>query len=72
MAKKSISLPQKLAAATSFIGEVRIELSKVVWPTRADIIKLTSIVVASSILIAIYIGLLDLGFTKLVDNILLR
>ena len=67
---KSSKPKNKAGGAVTFIKEVRIELSKVVWPTRQETIKLTLIVLVSSIFISSYIGLLDLGFTKLVSLIL--
>lgn len=50
-----------------FLKEVKSELSKVVWPTRAEVMKLTIVVIAISTLIGFYIGGLDLIFTKLTD-----
>ena len=72
MALSRVKAPKQLRAATTFLGEVRRELAKVVWPTRRDTIRLTVIVVSISVLIAFYIGLLDIGFTKLVDIFIIR
>lgn len=41
--------------ASDIIGE----LKKVSWPTREDTIRLTAIVVFISLIIAIYIGIID-------------
>lgn len=49
----------------TFIKEVRTELLKVTWPTRADTIRLTLIVVLLSIAAGIYLGGLDLLFTQM-------
>jgi preprotein translocase subunit SecE len=48
-----------------FIKEVRTELLKVTWPTRAETIKLTLIVVGISLLVGIYLGGLDFLFTEM-------
>ena len=56
----------------SFFKEVQAELKKVVWPSRRQVIKLTGIVVGVSVSIAFYISVLDLGFTKLVDLIVIK
>jgi len=56
----------------SFFKEVQAELKKVVWPSRRQVIKLTGIVVGVSVSIAFYISVLDLGFTKLVDLIIIK
>lgn len=48
-----------------FIKEVRTELLKVTWPTRADTIRLTLIVVGISFLVGIYLGVLDFLFAEM-------
>ena len=55
-----------------FLKEVKTELSKVVWPTREEVIKLTAIVVMVSIAIALYIGGLDLTLAKLTSLLVNR
>ena len=55
-----------------FLKEVKAELLKVSWPTRDQVIKLTIVVVVVSFAIGLYIGGLDLAFTKLTDLLLSR
>ena len=50
-----------------FFREVRSELKKVIWPTKAEVIRLTIIVLAVSLVMGLYIGGLDILFTKLTD-----
>lgn len=40
------------------------ELKKVTWPTRAQTIRLTSIVIGISLIIGIYIGIIDVLLAK--------
>ena len=40
------------------------EFKKVTWPTKEEAILLTGIVIAVSIVIALLLGLLDLGFSE--------
>lgn len=54
----------------SFIREVRSELIKVTWPSREDVIRLTSVVIGISIIVGAYIGGLDLLFTKMLEFII--
>ena len=54
-----------------FLKEVRAELLKVIWPTRSEVIRLTVIVIAVSVGIALYIGGLDLLFTS-ITNLLVK
>ncbi|MBI4100805.1 preprotein translocase subunit SecE [Candidatus Microgenomates bacterium] len=49
----------------TFVKEVQVELSKVVWPTRKQVIKLTLIVIGASIAVGVFIGGLDYIFTKI-------
>lgn len=56
--------------ALNFLGEVRGELKKVVWPKRSEVIKLTLIVILISAIVGLYVGVLDLSFTKLLEYLL--
>ncbi|CAN5330031.1 hypothetical protein BH10PAT1_BH10PAT1_0040 [soil metagenome] len=53
-----------------YLSEVRSELSLVVWPKVTDVTRLTVLVVLISIIVGIYLGLLDAGFTKLIGLII--
>ena len=53
-----------------FLREVREELTKVTWPKREEIVKLTLIVIIIAVIVGAYIGVLDFGFTKLVESLI--
>jgi preprotein translocase subunit SecE len=53
-----------------FLKEVRAELSKVTWPNRVTVLKLTGVVVGTSVLVGAYLGGLDFAFTKIVERLL--
>jgi len=55
--------------ATKFLKEVQAELKKVTWPTREQAVRLTGIVVGVSLVVGLYIGVLDYILTKLVGLI---
>ena len=40
------------------------ELRKVVWPSRDDVVSSVKVVIVSTIIIAIVLGLLDFAFTE--------
>lgn len=46
-----------------FIREVRTEITKVTWPTKADTVRLTLIVIGISVAVGLYLGALDYIFT---------
>ena len=53
-----------------FLKEVRVELAKVVWPSRRDALKITGIVVLFSVFVAVFLGLVDLGLAKLMGALI--
>ncbi|MBI3379394.1 preprotein translocase subunit SecE [Candidatus Gottesmanbacteria bacterium] len=65
-------MPDFKGGPVVFLKEVKAELGKVIWPTKNDVIKLTIVVVVVSLAIGIYIGGLDLTFTKLTDLLVRR
>jgi preprotein translocase subunit SecE len=40
------------------------ELKKVSWPTRKDTVRLTSVVIGVSLIIGLYIGIIDILLAK--------
>jgi len=52
-----------------FLGEVRAELSKVVWPTKKETIKYTITVIVLSIAVAVILGTADLGILKFFEKV---
>ena len=51
-----------------FFGEVISELKKVTWPSREETTRLTMLVIAISVVIGIALGVIDLMFTRLLDQ----
>lgn len=47
-----------------YLREVRGELSRVTWPGRVELIGLTSLVIIIVLILAAYIGVLDLFFRE--------
>jgi preprotein translocase subunit SecE len=50
-----------------FFQESFAELKKVTWPNREDVIASTKVVLLSTLLIALLLGLVDFVLFKLVD-----
>ncbi|MHB9033694.1 MAG: preprotein translocase subunit SecE [Anaerolineae bacterium] len=53
-----------------YFKEVRAELRKVVWPTRQAALRLTAIVVGVTTAMSLFLGFLDLIFSKLIGLII--
>lgn len=54
-----------LARGRSFLHEVIAELKKTTWPTLEEAWRLTVVVLAVILILAIYIGLIDFVLTQL-------
>ncbi len=64
---KLTNLFQKLI---KFIKEARAELRKVTWPNRKQLISSTIVVMITVVLVAVFLGIVDLGFSHIVTIIL--
>ncbi|HBE72915.1 MAG TPA: preprotein translocase subunit SecE [candidate division Zixibacteria bacterium] len=53
-----------------FIKEVRVEFTKVSWPSREELVQSTMVVIVVSLIVAAFIGAVDLGLNKLVGLVL--
>lgn len=52
-----------------YVGEVVTELKKVTWPNRAQLFQATAVVLIFVAVVAIYLGVVDLLMSSLVDAI---
>ena len=59
-----------LTGIRRYLNESWTELGKVAWPSRETVIRLTLLVVAVSIVVGIYIFVLDSIFNTLVEQVL--
>lgn len=53
-----------------FLKEAKVELKKVNWPTRKELVDSTKVVLISSILLIVFIGLIDYILSKLIHVLL--
>ena len=61
----------KTEKATEFLRGAREELRKVNWPTKAETIRLTAFVIVASLLIAAFLGILDIIFIQILERVIL-
>jgi preprotein translocase subunit SecE len=59
---------EQRTTAPQFLREVRGELRKVAWPTRAEVVNYSIIVLVAIIILTAYVAFLDYGF----GDVLLR
>ena len=60
----------RLQKVIEFFKEVKLELSKVIWPPKNQITKTTLVVILFVLIVSIFLGLFDLGLSTLVQVIL--
>ena len=65
-----MKISQVFQKLISFIKEARAELKKVTWPNRKELISSTVVVMITVVLVAIYLGVIDLFFSRIVTIIL--
>ena len=53
-----------------FVLEVLAEFRKVTWPSRDELINSTSIVIVVTVVLAFFLGIVDISLTKAVERIL--
>ncbi|MEW6675028.1 MAG: preprotein translocase subunit SecE [Nitrospirota bacterium] len=50
-----------------FFREVKVEIKKVVFPSKEELIGSTWVVIITVIVISLFLGIVDLGLSKLVS-----
>jgi preprotein translocase subunit SecE len=53
-----------------FIREVMVEFRKVTWPSRAELANSTMVVVVVTVVLAFFLGFVDIGLARVVERIL--
>ena len=69
--KRRVAVSKPKGSRFRFIGETISELKKVVWLSRREVVYLTALVLIASVAAGVVLGLLDYGFTHLVNGIFL-
>lgn len=57
---------EERTSPAQFVREVRGELRKVAWPTRAEVVNYSIIVLVALIVVTAYVAALDYGFGDLI------
>lgn len=50
-----------------FFSQVKTEMKKVSWPSKGELISSTVVVLVATLLLAIYIGVCDLGLSHIIS-----
>lgn len=60
-------LVKVIKSIVDYLKEVQIEIKKVIWPKRNEVVRLTLVVFLISGIVALYVGIVDYAFTKLLE-----
>jgi len=53
-----------------FVREVLVEFRKVTWPNRQELLNSTAVVVVVTVVLAMFLGGVDIGLARIVERIL--
>ena len=67
---QAAGLTGKIKEFIEFFEESKVEIKKVVWPTRKETVTTCIAVLVVSVVIALYLGVVDLALSKIVEAIL--
>jgi len=59
-----------VARLREFVHEVLAEFRKVTWPSRSELINSTSVVIVVTVVLAFFLGFVDIGLARVVERIL--
>jgi len=52
-----------------FLKDSKAEVMKVKWPTRKELIASTAVVIVLTLIVALFLGLVDFGLIKMIKTI---
>jgi preprotein translocase subunit SecE len=58
------------ARVNEFFREVLLEFKRVTWPSRQELVNSTTVVIVVTLVLAFFLGAVDIGLTKVVERIL--
>jgi len=62
----------QMKSVVTFFSEVRSELSKVTWPKRKEVVRLTGVVILVSVIVGFYVGGFDYLFTTVLTKLIAK
>ena len=64
------SVLKYISKAGQFLKESKIELKKVKWPTRKELLASTAVVIVLTLVVAFFLGIVDFGLIKIIKGIM--
>ncbi len=53
-----------------FLSEVKVEIKKVIYPSRDELVGSIWVVIIAVVLISVFLGIVDIGLSKVVRELL--
>jgi len=63
------SVLKYISKVGQFLKESKIELKKVKWPTRKELLASTAVVIVLTLVVAFFLGIVDFGLIKIIRGI---
>ena len=63
------SIKKYIGKVSQFFREAKMELKKVKWPTRKELLASTAVVIVLTLIISLFLGLVDFGLIKILKNV---
>ena len=67
--EERVSPMRYLHIGVQFLREARMELKKVKWPTRKELLASTAVVIVLVLIVSLFLGLIDFGLIKILKII---
>jgi preprotein translocase subunit SecE len=61
---------QVVTRIKEFVQDVLVEFRKVTWPSRQELVNSTMVVIVVTVVLAFFLGGVDIALTRLVERIL--
>lgn len=58
------------SSPAQFVRQVKQEISKITWPTRSETMQGSLVVIVMSVLVALFLFLIDMMFAKIIQVVL--
>ena len=68
--EKNEARPGPLPSLREYVKDVRVEMSKVSWPTREELRRHTTVVVVMVAMVAVFTGIIDRGLSYAFEALL--
>jgi preprotein translocase subunit SecE len=59
-----------IARVREFFREVALEFKRVTWPSQAELVNSTTVVIVVTLILAFFLGAVDIGLARVVERIL--